>query len=177
MTIAPPQRWELIIGAGVWLFVAVAIFASAGPVPDIRFQEGLGFCFFASIALLFCYAELLRCSVRADVDVVASVVMIQRRNWLWQRVCNNYSLGRFGRVRSIFAMRGKYPKVRVELVERENTCTLTLAEFSPESYFSDAEPQAAAWLRKNISAFTGLMDSGFEGVERPFPTSKPDSLA
>ncbi|MBL8429538.1 MAG: hypothetical protein JNJ95_06585 [Dechloromonas sp.] len=172
----PAQRWELIVGAGVWLFVAVAIFASADPVLDIRSREGLGFCLFASIGLLFCYAELLRCSVRADVDVVSRVVTVQRRNWLWQQVRNKYSLGRFGRVRSIFAMRGKYPKVRVELVERENACTLTLAEYTPESYFSDFEPQAAARLRKNVSVFTGLMDSGFEGVKRPFPKSKPDFL-
>jgi len=151
------------------------VFVFAGPLTEIRAQEVLSFSIFASGGVVFAYAELLRRSLRVDIELATGLIKMQRRNWRWGLVRESYLLGRFGRVRSIFAMRGKYPKVRVELVEREHLRALTLAVFSPESYFHDPEPEAAEQLRQEIASFTGMPDGGYEGVRFPMRASVSDS--
>lgn len=175
MRIVPPQRSELIFGAGLWLFCGFVVFVFAGPLTEISAQEVLSSSIFASVGVMFAYAELLRRSLRVDIDRATGLIEIQRRNWRWGLVRKSYLLSRFGRVRSIFALRGKYPKIRVELVEREHLRALTLAVFSPGSYFHDQEPEAAGQLRQEIADFTGMPDGGYEGVQFPMRASVSDS--
>jgi len=126
------------------------------------------------VGFVFAYAELLRRSLQVNIDLATGLIKIQRRNWRWQLVREAYHLGRFSRVCTIFAMRGKYPKIRVELVEVEHLRALTLAVFSPASYFHYPEPEAAKQLRQEIAAFTGMTDGGYEGVQFPMLASVPD---
>lgn len=181
MRIEPPQRWELIFGVGIWLFVSIAILISAGPMPDIRSKEVLGSGLFASVALLFIYAELLRRSRLVEIDLEEGVVKISRRRWSWIKFYESYSLNRFGRVRSIVTNISKHNSVHVCLIERETGRALTLALFSPisgvKSFFdipADEEPLAAAELRGSVARLTGLIDSGFEGSVFPPPSAKAD---
>ena len=176
MKIKPSQRWELIFGAAVWLFAGSAILIAAGPLAEISSSALLGSCIFTSVGVLFAYAEMMRRSFQVEIDRDMGGVKIQRRNWRSRLIREIYTLERFNRVRSIFAMCGKYPKVRVELVEGKDSRALTLAVLTPKSYLSDYEPDEAARLRREIVELTDLIDSGFEGVMVPLLPSSPDCL-
>ena len=174
MKITPPLRWELIVGACVWLFLAAATLLAEGPLPDIFCGEVLGSSLFALVGLVFAYAEALRRSAWVEIDVAGGYVKLQRRNWLWQPVRENYLLARFGRVRSILAMRGKYPKIWVDLVELDDTRSVTLTIFTPRGI--DGEPTGVEQLRQAVAEFSGVTNSGFEGAKFPLSRSLADSF-
>lgn len=181
MRIDPPKRWELIVGAGLWLFAGAISLFFIGYPSGIGIADVLWFCFCISLGLVAAYGEAIRRSRVVVVDVPNGIVFVRRRSWLWQERCERYSLARFGRVRSIVGNIGKHNSVHVDLIERESGSALTLALYSPSSDAksfmdipTDREPWAAAELRREIARETGLIDSGFEGNQFPPPRAKVD---
>lgn len=119
---------------------------------------------------------MMRRSFQVEIDRDMGGVKIQRRNWRWRLIREIYTLERFNRVRSIFAMRD-YPSPQpIQPGPWGTFRALTLAVLTPKSYLSDYEPDEAARLRREIVELTDLIDSGFEGVTVPLLPSSPDCL-
>jgi hypothetical protein len=137
-------------------------------------------CAFLVVAGLIPYAELRQSSRSVLVDRTLGVIEVRQRNWLLQERAFVYSLSRFNRVRSLLTP-GRWPKVQVQLLEKEVGCALVVVSYSPASGARDffslpsyAEPEMAGQLRQQLAKYLGFPDLGYMGNLWYLPTSTPD---